>query len=128
MKNNLRTIASGILATSQDVMHLSDNSNTISSVTVALEQFSKIKNSIEDMSKVIFDMDLSGKNLTKSKDNILEVITNLSAISEENAASTQQTSAATEQLSATIQEMSRMSDDLTQMSNLLMDYIRKFKI
>ena len=59
---------------------------------------------------------------------VVDVISNLSAISQENAASTEQTTASMQELNATINLLSEAADNLTELSNSLEEEIRFFKI
>ncbi len=59
---------------------------------------------------------------------VVDVISNLSAISQENAASTEQTTASMQELNATINLLSDAADNLTELSNTLEEEIKFFKI
>lgn len=66
--------------------------------------------------------------LDNSRGKVVDVISNLSAISEENAASTQETTASTEELNATVAELAKSAEVLKSMAASLEKEIRVFKI
>ncbi len=63
-----------------------------------------------------------------SRKSVVDTISNLSAISEENAASTQQTTASMQELNATINLLAESANDLTKLSTELDQEIRFFRI
>ncbi len=73
---------------------------------------------------------ISGKAavLNKARVNIIDIISNLSAISEENAASTEETSASTQELSAAVSDVGREIVALRELSEEMADSIRVFKL
>ncbi len=97
-------------------------------VTMTTEQFSTIKQSIDDIVKRIETIDQAGLAMQTKKDHIMEVMTNLSAIAEENAASTEETSASTEEQTASIHEMSEKSEELASVAIKLKQLASYFKI
>jgi methyl-accepting chemotaxis protein len=97
-------------------------------VSVTTEQFSSIKGAIDDIVLKIGSIDTAGNNMLIKKDHIMEVMTNLSAIAEENAASTEETAASTEEQSANIIEMSAKSEELATMAIKLKRASEYFKI
>ena len=63
-----------------------------------------------------------------SRKSVVDTVTNLSAISEENAASTQQTTASMQELNATINLLAEEAGDLTQLSEELDQEVNYFHI
>ena len=70
----------------------------------------------------------SAGSCNKAKEAIMDVISNLSAISEENAASTEETSASMQELNATISHLATESGKLKAISQELNEYMGFFKI
>lgn len=68
------------------------------------------------------------KSLNESRITVVDIINNLSAISEENAASTQETSASTAQLSAAVNDISFEITALGTLSDELVKAISIFKM
>lgn len=97
-------------------------------VTMTTEQFEAIRQSIDDIVNRIETIDQAGLDMQTKKDHIMEVMTNLSAIAEENAASTEETSASTEEQSASIHEMSDKSEELAKVAIKLKELASYFKI
>ena len=91
------------------------------------DKFIGIANSIENMGSVISMINESGKQMIEKKDMIVEIIQNLSAISEENAAGTEEASASVEEQTATIAEIANASESLGQLATDLQEGISKFK-
>ena len=91
------------------------------------DKFIGIANSIENMSSVIHMINESGKQMIEKKDMIIEIIQNLSAISEENAAGTQEASASVEEQTATMAEIASDSEGLGRLAIDLQEGISKFK-
>ena len=63
-----------------------------------------------------------------SKEQIVDAMSSLSAISEENAASTQQTGASMEELNATVNGLAAAADNLNNVATQLDDELGFFKI
>lgn len=91
------------------------------------DKFIGIANSIENISSVIHMINESGKQMIEKKDMIIEIIQNLSAISEENAAGTQEASASVEEQTATMAEIASASEALGRLAIDLQEGISKFK-
>ena len=63
-----------------------------------------------------------------SRQVIMDVMTNLSAISEQNAASTEETMASMEELNATISLLAQEANRVSDMSEMLEEKIKVFKL
>lgn len=68
------------------------------------------------------------ENCDTARANVVDVITNLSAISEENAASTQQTTASMQELNATINLLAESAEQLQDLSKSLEENISFFQM
>jgi methyl-accepting chemotaxis protein len=97
-------------------------------VNVTKEQFVSIRGAIDDIVIRIQAIGKAGSEMLQKKDHIMEVMTNLSAIAEENAASTEETAASTQEQTANILEMSRKSEELAELAIQLKKASEYFKI
>ena len=97
-------------------------------VALTSEQFGDIKNAIDSIVVEINTMTVSSQEMSEKKNHIMSVMTNLSAIAEQNAASTQETSASSEEQTATIHEISRMSEGLSELASELKKASEYFKL
>ena len=97
-------------------------------VALTSEQFGDIKNAIDSIVVEINNMTVSSQEMSEKKNHIMSVMTNLSAIAEQNAASTQETSASSEEQTATIHEISRMSEGLSELASELKKASEYFKL
>ncbi|GAB6107214.1 methyl-accepting chemotaxis protein [Fusibacter bizertensis] len=135
-KNSTVDIDKALGLLSKDAENLVDVSEKIrivvteqlEGVVMTTEQFSMIRQSIDDIVTKIESIDQAGVEMQTKKDHIMEVMTNLSAIAEENAASTEETSASTEEQSASIHEMSEKSEELATVAIKLKEVASYFKI
>ncbi len=91
-------------------------------------RFNGIAEAIESMKDVIHNLNQSSVEMTKSKDTVIELTQNLSAISEENAAGTQEASASMEEQAATIEEIARSAEGLAVIAQDLQHQIGRFKV
>ncbi len=66
--------------------------------------------------------------MTKSKNDILDMLQTLSAIAEENAASTEEASSAMIEQSSSMEELAKSSEKLAQLAVSLQEIIMKFKL
>jgi methyl-accepting chemotaxis protein len=98
------------------------------SVEETREKFNEINSSITEFIDLMAQIDTGSQQVRKNKDDVQEVIYNLSAVAEENAASTEEASAAIEEQSASLQEIANASNGLTDLANDLKNLINKFKI
>jgi len=97
-------------------------------VNMTNKQFEAIRQAIDAIVKKIETIDRAGSFMLEKKDHIMEVITSLAAIAQENAASTEETSASTEEQTANILEMNRKSEELAQLAAKLKRTSEYFKI
>ena len=101
-------------------------------------QSEKLKEAREDMDELsigagnVLDSSQGVETLTQSmnvaKDSLINVINDLSAISEENAASTEETNASMEELNATFATITEAANDLQKLANALEQEISFFQI
>lgn len=77
---------------------------------------------------VVEKLNHSAELMSKNKKNIIELVQNLSAISEENAAGTQEASASMEEQAVTIEEVANSGESLASVAEDLRALIERFKI
>ena len=108
-----------------DVSKIMESQTT--SVENTIDNFNGIRESIEKIRLIIEDLNTSGKNMNIKKEDMIETIENLSAISEENAAATQEASASVEMQTNSIAEIASASESLAKLASDLQVEISKFK-
>lgn len=123
--NDLNNKTSQAVVTMEEVTSITELQSK--SVEQTNEKFLGIANSIESMSALIQLMNQSGKEMIHKKDMMVEIIQNLSAISEENAAGTEEASASVEEQTSTMIEIASTSESLGKLANNLQEGISKFK-
>lgn len=90
--------------------------------------FLSILDQLNSLITLIGRMDQSSTAMDHHKDQTLENIDNISAVSEEIAASTQEVSAASEESAASVQEMSALVSQLSTLIENMQSSIKKFHI
>lgn len=100
----------------------------VQSVTDTNSKFELIANATDHIKKITEKLNISAKNMKQNKDNIVELVGNLSAISEENAAGTEEASASMQEQAATIAEIADAGDNLSLTAQNLKTMIERFKI
>ncbi len=120
-----------VLKTEHAVKKMHEVGKTVISQVESVEQtqtkFNGISNAIEIVKEVIIELNQSGLIMDSKKNQMIEIINNLSAISEENAASSQQASASIEEQTATMDEIAANSESLAKLAEEMLDSIGKFK-
>ena len=96
------------------------------SVEKTAEKFSGIAGAIDGMRQAVDHLNESGGRMARRKEEIIQVLANLSAISEENAAGTQEASASIEEQTAAVQEIARSSEQLARLADGMQNEIRRF--
>ncbi|MCR5179487.1 MAG: cache domain-containing protein [Lachnospiraceae bacterium] len=98
------------------------------------EQLTSTQQDMQDMFSNVGNVELSSKqiservtDLNNAKMSLVEIIQDLSAISEENAASTQETNASMQELSATFSVISESATQLQLLADSLQDTISYFR-
>ncbi|MCZ0704206.1 methyl-accepting chemotaxis protein [Natronobacillus azotifigens] len=90
-------------------------------------QFTGIAVKIEEMKEIVKGLTESGSIMKETSQNIVEVLHNLSAISEENAASTEQASASVTEQTNSMHEIAESSSSLSELAEMMQENIEKFK-
>ncbi|MTI68037.1 MAG: methyl-accepting chemotaxis protein [Firmicutes bacterium] len=97
------------------------------SVDKTNSKFEGISDSIEKIKKVIVSINDSDNKMQIKRDEIIDIIQNLSAISEENAAGTEEITASIEEQTASIDEIANASEALAKLAEEMQNNINKFK-
>lgn len=97
------------------------------SVDITNNKFEGIANAIEDIKNKIIEINETDRLMENKKNEVIQVIENLSAISEENAAGTEEASASVEEQTASMAEIANASDALAQLATEMQETINRFK-
>ena len=97
------------------------------SVNITNNKFEGIAKAIESMNNLMNEIHESGQSMEDKKDEIVTLVENLSAISQENAAGTEEASASVEEQSASIIEIANSSESLAKLAEDMNEIISKFK-
>lgn len=98
------------------------------SLTMTSEKFTGIASAIENMKANLENIMQSSKGMEEKKEEIVNLIENLSAISEENAASTDEASASVEEQRTSMNEIANASEELAKLTEVMQESIAKFKM
>ncbi|MEY8414963.1 methyl-accepting chemotaxis protein [Tissierella praeacuta] len=99
----------------------------VTNVEIANKKFAGIASAIENMKVSIDNVNNSAAEMQIKKEEIITIISNLSAISEENAAGTEETSAAVEEQMASMLEIENSCEILLDLSEEMYKSISKLK-
>ncbi len=91
-------------------------------------QFDAISATLEKTKQAVGRLNESGTELSRTESSLLNIIENLSALSEENAASAQQSTSFVEEQAASSHEIAASSGHLAEMAQELTEMISVFKI
>ena len=92
------------------------------------EKFNDVSNGIEDSRKESQVINEQAGQCDSERGRVVDVIQNLSAVSQENAASTEETTASMEELNATINLLAEAAGELKAMAQLLEEEVSFFKL
>ena len=93
-----------------------------------LAKFEDVASGIEESRKGTDVINVQAKECDVARNNIVDIISNLSAISEENAASTEETTASMQELNATINLLADSALNLKELAAALEEYTSFFKL
>ncbi len=91
-------------------------------------KYESIKDAMEDSVEAINHLNVSGEEMMKAKNEILDMLQTLSAIAEENAASTEEASSAMVEQSSSMEDIAKSSERLASLATNLQQIILNFKI
>lgn len=131
--NDIKAIISNLKANSllavetmDDVkLIVSEQGGSVKETEIRFEGIADATERVKALSEILNN---SAELMKKNKDNIVDLVQNLSAISEENAAGTEEASASMEEQAATISEIAESGESLSQIAESLMIVINKFKL
>lgn len=92
------------------------------------EKFGDVSRGIEDSRKESNLINTQAGECDNERGKVVDVIQNLSAVSQENAASTEETTASMEELNATINLLAEAAGELKQMAQILEEEVAFFKM
>lgn len=90
--------------------------------------FGNIRNGVKKLTKKAQGVKEEGLEMETKKDQIVQIVEHLAAISEEASAATEQVSANTEEQLSSIEELSSYAQKLYQLSENLQEAVNRFKI
>lgn len=91
-------------------------------------KFDGIADSVEKTKEAIGVLNKTGQIMNEKKNEIIDVIQSLSALSQENAAGTQEASASVEQQTASMMQIAEASEELAKLAEEMQKSISKFKV
>ena len=92
------------------------------------DKFNGIADAIKTTIDVLKTLNTSGQMMDAKKNEIIGILENLSAISEENAAGTEEASASVQEQTRSMEEISSASEMLARLAEEMQDSINKFKL
>ena len=98
------------------------------SVLDSQDRFVAIVDTLKGMNGKIQDLDHISRDMEESRRKVLQIITSLSQIAQQNAASTEETSATTEEILASMITINEVVSQVDQLSIELNDLIREFSL
>lgn len=119
------------LKTHQAVDSMANVKNIVDAQTASVNdtrgKFEGIAVAIEKTRQAIEQLNKSGMEMNQKKDEIIEIIHNLSSIAEENAAGTEEGAASIEEQTASIQEIVNASQALARLAEEMQNEVKRFK-
>jgi len=97
-------------------------------VEITKTKFEGIAEAIEKTKEALGALNKTGEAMNLKKDEIIDIIQNLSALSEENAAGTEEASASVEEQTSSMAEIAGASEELAKLAEEMQKSISKFKI
>lgn len=97
------------------------------SVKETKERYGNIVDTLETVNQEIYSLETVSASMEQSRQKVLDIITSLSAIAQENAASTEETSATAEEILASMINVNQTVAEIDQLSIELKKVIDRFK-
>ncbi|HSH35627.1 methyl-accepting chemotaxis protein [Schnuerera sp.] len=98
-----------------------------SRVVSSRDKYLLIAEAMKEAEKAVKRLNVSGEEMDKMKNEILDTLENLSAIAQENSAATEEVTASMEEQTASIEEIASASEGLASLAENLQSIIMKFK-
>ncbi len=92
------------------------------------KMFARVREGVNLSLENIEEINGQTERLNVERNNIVEVIQDLSAVSEENAAATEETTASAEELASMMNELAASASELTRLADELDDSVKAFKV
>ena len=129
---SIRKEMESLLSESQEAVGMADRvqkNNTAQQevIEATFDSVSKMIEDIEETSAGVTTITENARACVTAKDDIADIISSLSGISEQNAASTEETGASTQELSATVETLSESAGSLKEVSAALLSEMSFFK-
>ncbi|WBW99131.1 methyl-accepting chemotaxis protein [Oceanirhabdus sp. W0125-5] len=130
--NEITEIIQGLLSKTQSAVSRTQEISNISEIQTANikdtnTKFEGIANAIDTLKAIIDNLNVSGEEMRRKQEQIIDVMENLSAISEENATGTQEASASVEEQTASMNEIAEASEFLGVLAEEMQSGISRFK-
>ena len=122
----LQTNAQNAVKTMERISDISKEQTN--SVINNKDKYMLIAEAMKDMEEAVKQLNVSGEEMEKMKNEILDTLQNLSAIAQENSASTEQVTASMEEQTASMEEIASGSESLAELAQDLQSIIERFKI
>lgn len=121
IKNSL----SSVKTTEQVTMAIASQLNSVSDTEVKYKDIAK---AVENSLVLIADLNANSEHMATRKEKIMQVMSGLAAIAEENAASTEEVSAGVHIQTSSIEEIASSSKNLAELAQELTEASSKFRI
>lgn len=100
----------------------------VESVKETREKYTTIMETIQSINQGIHDLDVVGREMDRNRRQVMDLISNLSAVSEENAASAEETAAVTDEVLAAMTTISEVSSEVDRLVTSINGLISDFKL
>ncbi len=100
----------------------------VSSVNDTKEKYLIIVRTIDSINEEVSSLNTVSREIEKSRTQVADIVSSLSAIAEENAASTQETSATTEEVLATMTIIDELGGSIAKLSKELQEIVLRFEL
>lgn len=100
----------------------------VENVALTEKKYKEILKSLKGSNQIVDKIHGIGVSINQNKDQILNIMENLSAIAEENAASTQEVNASFEEQTASMEQLSNQANALQQLAKEMEGIAAQFKI
>lgn len=97
-------------------------------VEVTKTKFEGISTAIEKTKEALGMMNQTGEAMNLKKDEMIDIIQNMSALSEENAAGAEQASASVQEQTSSMEQIAEASEELAKLAEEMQRGIARFKI
>ncbi|EOD00514.1 methyl-accepting chemotaxis protein [Caldisalinibacter kiritimatiensis] len=123
---NIQNQAESAVNTMGEVSNITKEQDTAVAETEKI--FKDISSSIRQLSNLVHEVKEHTDDMKFKKDEIVDMINNISALSQQTSATTEEVSASTEEQLATVEEMSSQAEMLNELAKNLFNDINKFKV